>query len=95
MEIMTVRDLLIIILFSLLIIIIIGGSIAAFIVYRKVNRTIKNITESIQRPIRFVEKIVAYARGGAKGIGEAFEIFAGRDGKKHEETITRETTNRS
>lgn len=89
MEIETVRDLVIIILFSLLIIIIIGGSIAAYIIYRKVDRKIKETMESIKRPIRSVERMIAYVRGGAKGVKEAFGIITGKDGTKHEQTVNR------
>ncbi len=83
MDITTIRDLLIIILYSLLTIIIIGGSVAAFIVYRKVNKTVQNTVETVQRPVRFAEKLVAYARGGTKGFGEAVNIIIGR-GVNHE-----------
>jgi hypothetical protein len=86
MEIATIRDLLIIILFSLLIIVIIAGSIYGFIVYRRVNRAIQNAMETIRRPIRTIEKIFAYATGGAKGVGEAFSILRGKDGTKDEHT---------
>jgi hypothetical protein len=78
MDIATVRDLLIIILFALLIIVIIGGSIAAFIIYRRVNKTVKNTVNTVERPIRFAEKIFAYTRGGTKGFGEAVNIILGR-----------------
>ncbi len=89
MDTATIRDLLIIILFSLLIIIIIASSIAGFILYRRLNKTVRNAVETIQRPIRSVQRIFAYARGGAKGVGEAFNILMGKDGTDHEHSTDR------
>ncbi len=89
MEIATIRDLMIIILFSLLIIMIIAGSIIGFILYRRWSKTVRNAVETVQRPIRSVQRIFAYAKGGAKGVEEAFNIMMGKDGTDHEHSTDR------
>jgi hypothetical protein len=89
MDIANIRDLVIIILFSLLIILTIAGSIIAFILYRRVNKTVQNTVETVERPVRKVERIFAYARGGTKGFGEAINIILGRGGKNEHQANQR------
>jgi uncharacterized protein YxeA len=81
MDVAFIRDLMIIILYALLTIIIIGGSIAAFIIYRRVNKRVQETVDTVQRPVKFAQKVVAYARGGSKGLFQAFNVVVGRDGK--------------
>jgi uncharacterized protein YxeA len=90
------RDLMIIILFALIIILIIGGSIAAFIIYRRVNQrvqtavhSVQNTVDTAQRPIRFAEKVIAYVRGGSRGFVEAINILIGREVKHEHQTSHR------
>lgn len=81
MDVAFIRDLMIIILYALLTIIIIVGSIVGFIAYRRVNRRVQETVETVQRPVKFAQKVAAYARGGSKGLFQAFNVIIGRDGK--------------
>ena len=89
MDIATTRDIVIIVLFSILTILIIGGSIAAFIIYRKVSKSIKDTKAKIMSPIIKVQRILAYVRGGAKGLSESLDILRGREVKHEHQTTSR------